>query len=163
VQEAQWITGQIKTLAESGVPYDSIAILYRAHHVSRSLEEAFIREKIPYVLFSGIEFYKRKEIKDILSYLRMLVYADDLSFKRVVNEPKRNFGKKRMELVQEYALVHNCSLYQALLENLDEPLIEKTQVFEFVSLIERYKKKYENIISLDCEGDYYFLDKGYNI
>lgn len=145
VQEAQWITGQIKNLVESGVLYDSITILYRSHHVSRSLEEAFIREKIPYVLFSGIEFYKRKEIKDILSYLRMLVFADDLSFKRVVNEPKRNFGKKRMELVQEYALVHNCSLYQALLENLDEPLIEKTQVFEFVSLIERYKKKYENM------------------
>ena len=145
VQEAQWITGQIKALKENGVPYSSIAVLYRSHHVSRSLEEAFIREKVPYVLFSGIEFYKRKEIKDILSYLHMLVNGDDLSFKRVVNEPKRNIGKKRMELLQEYSIIHNCSLYQALKENLEEPMFVKSQADEFVALIERYKTKYESM------------------
>lgn len=92
--EAEWIAKQIRSLIENNNKYSDIAILYRAHYVSRNIEETFIKEKIPYILYSGVEFYKRKEIKDAISYLRMVVYEDDLSFQRVVNEPKRGFGKK---------------------------------------------------------------------
>lgn len=144
-EEAEWITKQIKSLISSGKKYNEIAILYRAHYVSRTLEEIFIRNKIPYTIYSGIEFYKRKEIKDILSYLRMIVYGDDLSFQRIINEPKRNFGNKRMSFVKEYAELHNCSMYNALKENLDDNIIKTTRANEFVDLIEKYRKIYKEM------------------
>ncbi len=137
--EAAWIAKQIKQLVNDGAKYSDIAILYRAHFVSRGLEEVFVKEKIPYVLYSGVEFYKRKEIKDILSYVRMLVSGDDLSFVRVVNEPKRNIGKKRMTFLTEYARQNNCSLYTALKENMDNKLISSTRADEFVNVIEKYR------------------------
>ena len=93
------MTSEIQRLVSEGVSYNEMAVLYRSHFVSRNIEESFIKAKIPYTLYSGVEFYKRKEIKDVLAYLRMIVYSDDLSFRRVINEPKRNFGKKRMALI----------------------------------------------------------------
>ena len=143
--EAEWIAKQITTLVASGIKYSEIAILYRAHFVSRSLEEVFLKEKIPYVLYSGIEFYKRKEIKDILSYMRMVIYADDLSFQRIVNEPKRNIGRKRMAFLVEYSEKHNCSLYTALKDNLEVELIANTDASKFVELVEKYNKVYKEM------------------
>lgn len=151
--EAGWITEQIKKLKENGASYNDIAILYRSHFVSRSIEEVFLRERIPYILYSGVEFYKRKEIKDILSYMRMVVYADDLSFQRVVNEPKRNFGKKRMTFLKEYAQNHGCSLYNALKENLEHELIVSTKAANFVNLIETYAKLYKEMRLSDIITD----------
>lgn len=145
MDEAKWIADKIKLLADNGVSYSNIAILYRSHFVSRSIEEMFIREKLPYVLFSGIEFYKRKEIKDILSYLRMIVSGDDLSFVRVVNEPRRNIGKKRMEFLQAYADGNSCTLYEALLDNRNHELITSTKASEFIYVIEKYRSKYKDM------------------
>lgn len=138
--EAQWIAKQIRRCVRSGKKYSNIAILYRAHFVSRSIEEIFMKEKIPYVLYSGVEFYKRKEIKDILSYLRMVLYADDLSFLRVVNEPKRNIGKKRISFLKEYAQNNDCSLYCSLKMHLEHELFVGTKAGEFVDLVEKYTK-----------------------
>lgn len=143
--EAEWIVKQIKTLIESGKKYSNIAILYRAHFVSRSIEEVFMKEKIPYILYSGIEFYKRKEIKDILSYLRMVLYADDLSFQRVINEPKRNIGKKRVAFLKEYAELHNTSMYNALKDNLEHKLFVSTDATEFIDLVEKYNQLYKEM------------------
>jgi DNA helicase-2/ATP-dependent DNA helicase PcrA len=130
---------------ENGIKYSEIAILYRAHFVSRSLEEVFLKEKIPYILYSGIEFYKRKEIKDALSYMRMVIYADDLSFQRIVNEPKRNIGRKRMRFLSEYAELHNCSLYDALKDNVENELIASTDAKKFVNLIEKYRMVFKEM------------------
>ena len=138
--EAEWITGKIKNLVEAGRKYSDFTILYRSHYVSRSIEEAFVQEKIPYILYSGVEFYKRKEIKDVLCYLRMLMQGDDLSFQRIVNEPRRNIGKKRMAFLKTYAEIHGCSLYQALQENMEDPLITSTRAAEFVQVIENCKE-----------------------
>ena len=156
--EAEWIVNEINNIiSEESSKYSDIAILYRAHFVSRSIEEAFIKNKIPYILYSGIEFYKRKEIKDILSYLRMIVYADDLSFQRVINEPKRNFGDKRMAMIQDYADKHECSLYVALKQNLDNELILKSEANKFVEIIDMYNSRYKNMSITDVlEG---ILDK----
>lgn len=147
--EARWISEQIKEIKSNGNDYDNICILYRAHYVSRSLEEAFVKEKIPYAIYSGIAFYERKEIKDVLSYLRMVVFEDDLSFVRTINEPKRNFGKKRMEIIQNYAEKNNCSLFNALKVNITEKLIENSKANEFVELIERYQKIYKEMSITD--------------
>ena len=141
--EAEWIVKQIKELIESGKTFQDIAILYRAHFVSRSLEEAFIKENIRYILYSGVEFYKRKEIKDIISYLRMIVFEDDLSFLRVINEPKRNMGEKRINLLKDYSENNGCSLFNALKSNLDNELIKKSDASGFVELIGRYQKIYK--------------------
>lgn len=143
--EAEWIASQIKNLISNGNHYNDICILYRAHYVSRSIEEIFIKEKIPYVLYSGIEFYKRKEIKDAISYLRMVLYADDLSFQRIINEPKRNIGKKRLSFLKEYSESHQCSLYKALKENLENELFSTTSAANFINTIEKYNKIYNEM------------------
>ena len=141
--EAQWMTSEIQRLVSEGASYNEMAVLYRSHFVSRNIEESFIKAKIPYTLYSGVEFYKRKEIKDVLAYLRMIVYSDDLSFRRVINEPKRNFGKKRMALVKAYAESHRCSLYNGLLDILEDKTIKKTGAAAFVDTIEAFKKTYK--------------------
>ena len=141
--EAQWMTAEIQKLISIGNSYSDIAVLYRSHFVSRSIEEVFIRSKVPYTLYSGVEFYKRKEIKDVLAYLRMIVYSDDLSFRRVINEPKRNFGKKRMSLLKAYADSHRCSLYNAHLDLLEEKSVKTTGATAFVDIIEGFKKTYK--------------------
>lgn len=141
--EAQWMTSEIQRLVSEGASYNEMAVLYRSHFVSRNIEESFIKAKIPYTLYSGVEFYKRKEIKDVLAYLRMIVYSDDLSFRRVINEPKRNFGKKRKALVKAYAESHKCSLYNGLLDILEDKTIKSTGVAAFVDTIEAFKKTYK--------------------
>lgn len=141
--EARWMTAEIQKLISTGNSYSDIAVIYRSHFVSRSIEEAFIKSKIPYTLYSGVEFYKRKEIKDVLAYLRMIVYSDDLSFRRVINEPKRNFGKKRMALLKAYADSHRCSLYNALWDLLEEKSVKTTGATVFVDIIEGFKKTYK--------------------
>lgn len=141
--EAQWVTNEIKRLVEAGTKYSDIAVLYRSHFVSRSIEEAFIKTKIPYILYSGTEFYKRKEIKDVLAYLRMVAYADDLSFRRVINEPKRNFGKKRMSMLKSYCETHRCSLYSGLQDLLEEKTVKSTGASAFVDIIENFRRTYK--------------------
>ncbi len=142
--EADWIAKQIASLKDEGIKLRDIAILYRSHFLSRSLEEMFIKQGIPYTIYSGIEFYRRREIKDVLCYLRMLVNADDISFIRVVNLPKRNIGERRMAFLKNYAGEHNCTLYYALQQNLEEDLIAKTRAKEFVALVEKYRTLYEH-------------------
>ena len=136
--EALWIAGRIKALSAEGVPLRDIAILYRAHHISRTLEEVFLKEEIPYTIFSGVQFFNRMEIKDALSYLRLVAYRDDLSFLRVANVPKRNIGERRMRFLQEYAEANGCTLYAALVQNLEHELLKKTQAHKLVELVERF-------------------------
>ena len=135
--EARWIVGEIRALQAQGVPLRDVAVLYRAHHVTRTVEAVLREEKLPYVIYSGVPFYDRREIKDALSYLRMIAYQDDLSFRRVVNVPKRNLGKRRLAFLEEAAQARGCSLYQALRATLDDPIFKGTQARAFVDLIER--------------------------
>ena len=141
--EAGWIAGQIQELHRQGVPYREMAVLYRAHYVTRAVEEVLLREKVPYAIYSGVQFFDRMEIKDALSYLRMIAYQDDLSFRRVVNTPKRNLGKRRMAFLQEAAEAQGCSLYQALEENVDGPLFQGTKAKQFLSLVKVFSQNYE--------------------
>ena len=136
--EAKWISEEIKRLHEAGMPYSEITLLYRAHYVTRAIEQVFLQEKIPYTIYSGVQFYDRMEIKDALCYLRMIVYKDDLSFRRIVNAPKRNMGKRRMEFLQDYAEQHSCTLYQALQATWEDPVFKGTKAGQFVALVERF-------------------------
>lgn len=141
--EARWISGEMKKLHAAGVAYCDMTVLYRAHYVTRAVEEVFSDEKIPYTIYSGVQFFSRKEIKDALSYLRMIAYKDDLSFRRIANVPKRNLGKRRMAFLETYAQQQSCSMYEALKENLNESLFKGTGAHDFVALIERFAADYE--------------------
>ena len=143
--EADWITANMRALHDAGMTYSAMGVLYRAHYVSRAVEESLIRNKIPYVLYSGVEFYKRKEIKDVLCYLRMIYSGDDISFLRTVNEPRRGVGRTRIAALKEYALLHNTSLYESLVANLDTELFRRSRAKEYVRLIEKYKAIYDGM------------------
>ena len=141
--EAKWMAGEMKRLNSAGVPFGNIAVLCRAHYVTRAVEEALVSEQIPYALYCGVQFWDREEIKDALSYLRMLVYKDDLDFRRIANVPKRNLGKRRMAFLQEAAEKEGVSLYQALADNLDDPIFSGTGARRLVGLIEHFSAGYE--------------------
>ena len=144
-QEARWIAAQIKTLHEAGTPYRDMAVLYRAHYITRGVEELLLKEKIPYTIYSGVQFFVRAEIKDALSYLRMIACRDDLSFLRIANVPKRNLGERRMAFLKDYAAQNGCSLYDALRRNLDSELLRGTKGGKFVSLIESFTGIYDQM------------------
>jgi len=143
--EGVWVVNEIKRLlnveskdnTKKTKPND-IAILYRASYISRAIEQALMREKIPYVIFGGIRFFERKEIKDILSYLRLIEFGDDFSFLRVINFPKRGLGKKFIDGIREEAISQDKSLLDSLLGKEDEPNL-RSGAIEFISLYKKLK------------------------
>ena len=140
-EEARWIAARIAELTANGVKLSDISVLYRAHYVTRALEEALIDAKIPYIIYSGTPFFARREIKDALSYLRMVVFKDDLSFRRVANLPKRNLGQRRMAFLEEFAEKENCTLFQALQNHLDKEIFKRTKAKDFVDLVETFSQR----------------------
>ena len=118
--------------------YRDICVLYRAHFASRSIEEALVKAQIPYTIYSGVQFFERKEVADALAYLRMVIFRDDLSFERIANTPRRNLGKRRMKFLRSYAEAHGISLYHALCETLDDAIMKGTGARAFVELVERF-------------------------
>lgn len=115
-KEAEYICDQIEQVIHEveGVNYSDFAILYRANYLSRPLEQALIRRGIDYRIFGGLKFFNRKEIKDALSYLRLMVKQDDLAFERIVNVPGRGIGQKTLESIQLCALNNQVSEYEAV-------------------------------------------------
>ena len=145
ILEADWMTANMRALHEGGASYSDMGVLYRAHYVSRPIEESLIRNKIPYVLYSGVEFYKRKEIKDVICYLRMIYAGDDISFLRTVNEPRRGVGRTRIAALKTYAENHHCTLYQALMNLLETESFRRSKAKEYVRLIEKYRAIYDGM------------------
>jgi DNA helicase-2/ATP-dependent DNA helicase PcrA len=141
--QAQFIADEIIKLIEGGAKHRDIAVLYRAAHISRAIEEALLQKEIPYVIYSGTAFYNRREIKDILSYLRMLTSRDDIAFERTVNVPMRGIGKTRMAFLREHAAAHDLTLFDALkdVQLQNHPLFRSTGAKEYIRLIEEYTVK----------------------
>ncbi len=131
--------------------------MYRAHHVSRNFEQALINENIPYTVFGGIRFFERKEIKDVLAYLRLVLIEDDMSFLRIVNYPKRGLGKKFVEDLSVIAEEKQMSLYKTLEQNIANKSINKKGASEFLELLDELKEKQNSIIVSDLVK--YILDK----
>jgi DNA helicase-2/ATP-dependent DNA helicase PcrA len=143
--EAKWIALQIKGLAGKSVKLSDVTILYRAHYITRALEEVFLKEELPYTIYSGVQFFGRMEIKDALSYLRLIIYKDDLSFLRVANVPKRSIGERRMKFLQNYAAQNHCSLYNALEQTIDNEIFKSTKAKRFLALIERFSAGWQDV------------------
>ncbi|SDK41412.1 DNA helicase II [Microbulbifer yueqingensis] len=112
--EARFIVERIEQWVRDGNPRDSVAILYRSNAQSRVLEEALLREAVPYRIYGGQRFYERLEIKNALSYMRMISNPhDDTAFERVVNTPTRGIGARSVDAVRGFAREHGCSLWAA--------------------------------------------------
>ncbi|MDP5209605.1 DNA helicase II [Microbulbifer sp. 2205BS26-8] len=112
--EARFIVDRIKDWVRDGNRRDSIAVLYRSNAQSRVLEEGLLREQVPYRIYGGQRFYERLEIKNALSYLRLIANRnDDTAFERVVNTPARGIGARTVEMVRTFAREQGCSLWQA--------------------------------------------------
>jgi DNA helicase-2/ATP-dependent DNA helicase PcrA len=145
--EAVFIAKKIaERVEQSDLPYSSFAILYRASFLSRTVEQALLRHKIPYSVWGGIRFYERREIKDTLAYLRLAASSeDDLSFRRIINVPSRKFGKASMSALQAIAERDNISLYNALRNNIGQPPFRKSELASFISIIEETKTLSEQL------------------
>ena len=139
-EEGKKVAEKIEELHKAGRKYKDIALLYRAHFVTRNLEEGLIKKEIPYVIYSGAQFFDRIEIKDALSYLRMIAYKDDMAFRRIINRPKRNIGARRMEFLQKAAEEEGTTLYEALKKHREEDMFKRTKAGEFIDLIEYFTK-----------------------
>ncbi|MBQ4253730.1 MAG: UvrD-helicase domain-containing protein, partial [Erysipelotrichaceae bacterium] len=136
--EAVFVCDKILSLTKGQQNYNDCAILYRANYLSRAFEKALMDLKIPYVIYGGIRFYERAEIKDALSYLRMLVTQDDLSFKRIINTPKRGIGDTSVEKLLDYARENNLTMYQAAAKGF-MPSKTQSKLDQFVRMIEDFR------------------------
>lgn len=140
---------------------EDVAILYRASHQSRFIEQALIRKKIPYTVYGGVRFYERKEIKDSISYLKLAVSDDDMAFLRVINVPSRKLGKKFVENLKHIANMEGKALYPTLLNHLEDSDIGKAGAKAFVEVIEEARKmsRQENVSSIISNTLQFLLDK----
>ena len=146
--EGSFIVQQINHLKrEEYFKYSDFAVLYRMNTQSRAIEDIFNREGIPYKIVGGLKFYERKEIKDIISYLRLIQNpADNLSLKRIINEPKRGIGKASLENIEELANRTEQSMYEVI-KNADQYGLNRVFLNsrEFVNLIEEMRAKKDEI------------------
>lgn len=138
-EETEWIISQIRTLRERGVKLNDIAILYRSTYLSRALEQALLNAKIDYTIWGGTRFFERREIKDALSYLRLINNQDDdISFRRIINVPSRKIGRKFMDSLEAVAERDGVSLYSALQIHISE--FDKPGARAFIDVIEDGKQ-----------------------
>lgn len=138
--EVEWIAGKIEEEVLKGCDFSSFAILYRSSYLSRRIEQAMLKHHIPYSIWGGVRFFERREIKDIISYLRLIAYeSDNLSFARVINTPSRKFGSVKMSRLSAIAEKEGVSLYTALRSHITEPPFNRKEIIDFVDLIEKGK------------------------
>ena len=145
-EEAETIAYSISSFVRKGTyRYGDCVVLYRTNAQSRVLEERFVNENIPYKIVGGVNFYARKEIKDLLAYLKTIDNAvDDLSVRRIINVPKRGIGATTIARVQEYAAEHDMSFYDALKVVEEIPTIKRaaaSKVRPFVTFIQSMRSK----------------------
>ena len=132
IDESQYVTREIKKLINNGIEYENIAILYRTNAQSHVMEEELLKNSIPYRIVGGVGFYSRKEIKDVMAYLRLIYNSkDNISLLRVINTPKRGIGNKTISNLIEKSNELGCSIYDAITSGKE---------FEFKKLIEELKQ-----------------------
>lgn len=148
-QEADFIADHIHSLAiKQGIPLNQFGVLVRTNNLMRILEEAFRRENLPYRVSGGLSFYQRKEVKDLIAYLRVLANPDDnTNLLRIINTPRRGIGKKALEFIIETAEINSCSHFSsiALIAEKDQPAVDKKMresIGSFYNLIEQYREKF---------------------
>ena len=147
--EATYIVTQIEHLKrEEYYKYSDFSILYRMNTQSRAIEDILRRENVPYKIVGGLKFYERKEIKDIIAYLRLIQNsADNLSLKRIINEPKRGIGKTSLDKVEALAEQNETSMYEVI-KHADQYGLNRVYLNsrEFINVIEELKDKKDKLV-----------------
>jgi DNA helicase-2/ATP-dependent DNA helicase PcrA len=144
---AQKIMERLST-TKSARPYHDISVFYRINAQSRAIEDELVKNRIPYTVVGGMKFYERKEIKDVLAYLKLIGNpADGLSLKRIINVPSRGIGEKTIEKMEAFSREKGLSLFEGLKRSMGEEWLTpsvKAKVREFIQLIEELQKEAED-------------------
>lgn len=148
-EEASFVVEEIKNLLSQGITEDQIAVLYRTNAQSRTIEEELLKKNIKYRVVGSFYFYNRKEIKDLLCYLRLINnHKDDVSLLRIINTPKRGIGEKTISSLVDYAEENNISLYEAIttgkelaFKNLIEELTKDSEKLSLTELVDTILEK----------------------
>lgn len=152
--EPIWVAARIKGLHVDGINYRDIAVLYRSNYLSRALEKALLEANIPYRIYGGIRFYDRAEIKDALSYLRLLGSSDeqdtkerwkDLAVKRIINVPRRGIGAKTIAAIEAMADQEDTNMYEVLKQHSFGTAKVKNSIIQFVDVIEKYRAMVDEV------------------
>lgn len=148
--EAYFIAGKIRSLCESGTKFSDVAIFYRTNAQSRAIEEIFTRLKIPYKIFGGLKFYDRKEIKDVIAFLRLLVNQSDTeSLLRIINTPPRGIGEQAIYNLTQIAQQENITVWEAAVHTS----VKHNSIRKFVTLIETLRRTAERSSLSDLIGE----------
>lgn len=146
-EEAAFIASTIRTLAvRESVRFHDVGVLVRANHLTRAIEEEFLKERIPYRVSGGTGFFERQEVRDVLAYLRLVAnHDDDVSLLRIVNVPRRGIGRKTLEKAVEVAERRGCSLFSAFSALVADGGLEerqREQVREFLDLVAAHRDRF---------------------
>lgn len=158
-EEADAIVNTIQSeIRRNTYDYKDFAVLYRTNAQSQPLEEAFRRHGLPYTIIGGMSFYKRKEVKDTMAYLRLLINTRDTeSIERVINVPPRGIGDTSFHKIEEYAEEQGISFYEALIGSHAIPTIQtrtKKSIHGFISIIEKYREILTELPLIDAVQTY---------
>ena len=124
-EEASFISDKVIKISQEGDLYKDIAVLYRSNAQSRVIEEFLLRENLPYVIYGGVRFYERLEIKNVISYLRLCVnFNDNAAFERAIGAPTRGIGEKTLATIRKHATESNISLFAASKQLIANDLIK---------------------------------------
>lgn len=169
-EEVNSITSEIMRLTQTGYRYDDIAVLYRTNSLSRSFEHSFTQNQIPYIIYGGTSFYERKEVKDFLAYLKVIVDNDsNFYFKRIVNVPARGLGNVTIQKLEDYSILNNISMFEAidsvtlpakalsglkefkqLIIKLRKEILEKTELIDVIDVI-YFETKYHELLKEEID------------
>ncbi|MBR6916915.1 MAG: ATP-binding domain-containing protein [Clostridia bacterium] len=137
-EEADRIIERIREIKKGGAKYSDFAVLYRSGFLSRIIEKKFTECGLPYEIYGGVKFYLRMEIQDVMAYLKLIAFDGDKPFKRIVNTPKRKFGRAKMQRLTELRR-DGETLYETLRENLDDGVIKNSKAHELVETVENMR------------------------
>lgn len=160
-EEGYYVVSQLEKLHNDGYNYKDIAILYRSNYLSRNIEKVLMERQIPYVIYGGIRFYERAEIKDILAYLRMIVTKDDLAFVRTINTPKRGIGQKTIDAIFEIARREDLRMFDVIEQGLYSK--SKEVLSSYVKMINKWQAKLETSDDLESLFQMVLDDSGYRL
>lgn len=160
--ETYFVANEIRQLLRKGYEHKDIAVLYRNNNLSRLFEHAFTQNSIPYVIYGGLSFYERREVKDILSYIRVIVNPNsDFYLKRIINVPARGIGKVSLGKLEDYAAINNYSMFDAIPEAKLGGRAAKT-TNEFYTLINELREEINAMTDIVDAIDLVYRKSGYH-
>ena len=158
--ESRYVLDHVERLHHDGLDYHDMAILYRSNYLSRQFEKELLDRGIPYVIYGGMKFYERAEIKNALAYLRMVTTHDDLAFKRIINMPRRGIGEKTLDALLACASEHGTTMFDAISLNPDVSSKAKSTLVDFENMVRSWVE-YHNDHTMIELLDYVLNTSGY--